>query len=670
MSELLQTLLDWIALHPYAFSAGVFCISLMESLVVLGLLVPGAALLFGAGALIATGALPLYPILFWTIAGAITGDFLSFFLGHHYHQRLRVMWPFRRYPELVNNGVDYFVSHGGKSIFMARFIGPLRPIVPAIAGMMNMSTARFLLIDVLACILWAPVYILPGVVFGASLGLAAEVAGRLVVLLVALIGFTWLGLWLIGSLIRLLRPHASSLLDRVLNWSRNHPHIQPLAGSLLDPDHPEARGLAALSALLFVMLWALPVISTQVLNGQLLGGLDTYLFQTLQQLRTPWADSAMVFISGLGAQRVLLPLLAGSVAWLLWRHRTKAALHWLAAYLCAGLLTWILKVTTRIERPIASLDGYAFPSAHTGMSVVTYGFLALLIARELPLSRRWLPYLSAGLLITPIALSRLYLGAHWLSDVLAGLSLGIFWVALIGIAYDRHPALRMPVIRLLLVAGTLLLLAGSWNARLHHTQDLALYASRVQTSPITRADWLEGGWESLPAYRNDLEGRQHQPMNFQWGGSLDTLRAVLAKRGWRRAAAIDPISAMNWLAPEPVIDDTPVLPEVHDGRHQALLMIAPRAVGDELLTVVRLWPSRRQLADSDEPVWLGKAALLYVEDGFPLLKYLRSAQDHTAPLKTLTSVLQQAVGIEIRPVTRAGVARDSGWQGQVLLAWE
>ena len=254
MSELLQTLLDWIALHPYAFNAAVFCISLMESLVVLGLLIPGAALLFGAGALIATGALPLYPIMFWTIAGAITGDVLSFFLGHHYHQRLRVMWPFRRYPEMVNNGVDFFVRHGGKSIFMARFIGPLRPIVPAIAGMMNMTTGRFLLIDIFACILWAPVYLLPGMVFGTSLGLAAEVAGRLVVLLVTVTACVWLGIWLINGFIRLARPHAASLLDRALNWSRGHPYIRPLAGSLLDPDHPEARGLAALSALFYVTL--------------------------------------------------------------------------------------------------------------------------------------------------------------------------------------------------------------------------------------------------------------------------------------------------------------------------------------------------------------------------------------------------------------------------------
>ena len=208
MDAWLQDLLNWISLHPHAFIIAVYVVALMESLVVLGLLIPGAALLFGVGALMATGALPIAPIMLSALAGAITGDFVSFLLGQHYQQRLRVIWPFRRYPRLVNRGVDFFVRHGGKSVFMARFIGPLRPIVPAIAGMMNMHTSRFLVVDVIASLLWAPVYILPGMVFGASLGLAAEVAGRLVVLLVVIAAIAWLGFWLISNLIRLLQPHA------------------------------------------------------------------------------------------------------------------------------------------------------------------------------------------------------------------------------------------------------------------------------------------------------------------------------------------------------------------------------------------------------------------------------------------------------------------------------
>jgi len=273
VENLLQPLLDWIALHPHAAGVAVFVIALMESLIVLGLLIPGAVLLFGAGALMSTGALPVLPIMLWTIAGAICGDLISFLLGRHYHQQLRVIWPFRRYPALVNRGVDFFCKHGGKSVFMARFIGPLRPIVPAIAGMMNMTIPRFLLVDIVAAILWAPAYILPGMVFGASLGLAAEVAGRLVVLLVTVVGLAMLSVWLIHSLVRMLHPHASTLVNRILNWSRHHPRIRPLAGSLLDSDHPEARGLAILSVLFFVTLWLLLLIMSQVHSGDFLHGI-------------------------------------------------------------------------------------------------------------------------------------------------------------------------------------------------------------------------------------------------------------------------------------------------------------------------------------------------------------------------------------------------------------
>jgi undecaprenyl-diphosphatase len=507
-------------------------------------------------------------------------------------------------------------------------------------------------------------------VFGASLGLAAEVAGRLVVLLVALTGFVWLGVWLINSLMRIMRPHAVSLTNRILDWSRNHPHIRPLAGSLLDPDHPEARGLATLSMLLFVTLWLLLLISSPVLHGQLLAGIDAYIFHTLDQLRTPWVDTVMVFFTGLGNQLLLAVVLAGSIAWLLWQGRIQAAVHWLAAYLCAGLLTWILKVTTGIARPLESIGGYSFPSAHTSMSLVVYGFLALLIARELPIARRWLPYSMAGLLILLIALSRVYLGAHWFSDVLAGLSLGIFWVALIGIAYDRHRAPALPVRQLLLVTGVLLLVAVSWQTRQHFSRELALYEPRLQMQSIGQTDWVKGGWESLPAYRIDLEGGHSQPINFQWGGSLVTLQLALIKQGWQPAPTLNPVSAMNWLAPKPDINTLPVLPEVHDGQHQVLFMIAPRKAGEELLTVVRLWPSNRRLAGSGNPIWMGKVASLYVESQLPLVSYLRPSDNYVAPLEKLLSTLQHRTSIETRSVSRAEPVTEINWQGQVLLAWE
>lgn len=668
MEELLKTLLDWVALHPYAFDVALFVVALMESLVVLGLLIPGAALLFGAGALIATGALPMQPVILWTIIGAAVGDIISYALGHHYHQRLRIIWPFRRYPVLVNRGVNFFVSHGGKSVFMARFIGPLRPIVPAIAGMMNMPVARFLVIDSLACILWAPVYILPGMVFGASLGLAAEVAGRLVVLLVVIAGIAWIGVWLASNLIRLLQPFALARMERLLTWSRNHPRIRPLAGSLLDPDHPEATGLTILVVLFFITLWLLLLILQQVLHGELFAGVDAYVFHTLADLRTPWADSVMLFLTSLGNSTVLTWIMLAACSWLLLKGCSKAVLHWLAVFTCAGLLTWILKHSTQVARPIPFDGSFSFPSSHAVMSVAVYGFLALLVARELPHTRRWLPYFGAGALIVPISLSRLYLGAHWFSDVLAGLSLGIIWVTLIGIAYDRHPAPPLPVRGLLLVTLLAAGLAVSWQSRNDRAGFHNVYAQDTRLLRITRATWRNSGWETLPAWRIDLEGRHEQPLNFQWAGSLQRLKQVLAGQGWQRPPLLSPLSALNWLAPEPALGSLPILPEVNDGRHQSLLLIAPHPAGAKYLTLLRLWPSGTELKDG-RPVWIGKAGRRYLDKTMPLISYLKSDRDYDQPLQELAGALQHDKRVAMNWRRRSLDAGDLQWDGSVLLAW-
>jgi undecaprenyl-diphosphatase len=670
MDALLQDLLNWIGQHPHAFVVAVYFVALMESLVVLGLLIPGAALLFGAGALMATGALPIAPIMLSASAGAISGDLISFLLGQHYQQRLRVIWPFRRYPRLVNRGVNFFVQHGGKSVFMARFIGPLRPIVPAIAGMMNMSTPRFLLVVVTASLLWSPVYILPGMVFGASLGLAAEVAGRLVVLLVVIAGIAWLGFWLISILIRLLQPYAASLLEKILEHSRSHPIIKPLAGSLLDPDHPEARGLATLSVLFFITLWLMLLTSKQVLHGHWFNGIDSYIFYSLQNLRTPWVYNAMVFIAQFGTQSVLAIVLAGGSAWLLWKRDTKAAWHWLAVYMSTGLLTWVLKNTVQINRPVDFQTGFSFPSAHTSMSMAVYGFLALMIARELPVQRRWIPYSAAGVVIFLIAMSRLYLGVHWFSDVFAGFSLGLAWVALIGIAYDRHPAPPLPVKRLLVVTLLLLIITGTWHTQRYYSQELAHYSPQVEIHRITLSTWKTIGWEQLPAYRMDIEGRNEQPMNFQWAGSLDTLQAALQQQGWKPATPFSPMNAMNWLAPDPAITSLPVLPQVNDGQHQELLLVAPHNSEDVHLTVLRLWPSDREILPANQPVWIGNIVYLYPERNLPLISYLRTEADYETPPNHLEEALGHSSQILMTRRTRGSVNTQLQWGGHVLLAWE
>ncbi|MES9896122.1 MAG: VTT domain-containing protein, partial [Candidatus Thiodiazotropha endolucinida] len=96
--------------------------------------------------------------------------------------RLRGFWPFNRHPATLQRGITFFQRYGGKSVALGRFFGPVRAIIPLVAGMLGMPPLRFLAANILSALVWAPAYLLPGIVFGASLELASEVAFRLVAL--------------------------------------------------------------------------------------------------------------------------------------------------------------------------------------------------------------------------------------------------------------------------------------------------------------------------------------------------------------------------------------------------------------------------------------------------------------------------------------------------------
>jgi hypothetical protein len=173
----------------------------------------------------------------------------------------------------------------------------------------------------------------------------------------------------------------------------------------------------------------------------------------------------------------------------------------------------------------------------------------------------------------------------------------------------------------------------------------------------------------LPVYRVDLQGKNVQPLNFQWAGSLQSLRDALQQTGWKQPPATSPLQAMNWLAPDPDISTLPLLPQVNDGRHQEMLLIGPQNGERGRLLALRLWPSDRQLLDGNTPVWAGNVAYLYRERDIPFVTYLRTASDFDTPLAQLQESLEQTgrVGMVVRQ--RAASGAPDTWQGNVLLAW-
>ena len=441
MSELLSQLVSWIGANPIWAGLAVFFVAFSESVAMIGLLVPGVVAMFGFGALIATGNLSFWPVFWWAVAGAVAGDGLSFWLGRHYQDRLRELWPFKRHPQTLQRGIQFFQKYGGKSVAIGRFFGPVRAVIPLVAGMLGMTPWRFLFANLLSALVWAPAYLLPGIVFGASLELASEVAFRLVLLLLLMLILAWLLFITARALFRLIQPHATQLVQRVFDWGQLHPGFRSISRALADPHHPEAKGLAGLATLLLVATLLFVLLTGVVLGGSLTAGLDQLVYTTLQSLRSPWGDHLMTAFSAPGDLASIL-IFAGGLGLVLWlRGDRRATYHLMAACLFGLLAPLLLKYSLQVPRPPGAgeaLGPWSFPSAHVLRAVTLYGFFSIMLARSLQREWRWLPYSLAALLIGAVSLSRLYLGAHWLTDVVGSLMLGTAWVAFLGIAYHRH----------------------------------------------------------------------------------------------------------------------------------------------------------------------------------------------------------------------------------------
>ena len=105
METALAALMEWTHANPNWAGLVVMAVSALESFLVVGLFVPGSVVMFGIGAMIAAGHMELAPTLAWATFGAVLGDGTSYLIGRFYHQHLRVMWPFRRYPQMIARGV-------------------------------------------------------------------------------------------------------------------------------------------------------------------------------------------------------------------------------------------------------------------------------------------------------------------------------------------------------------------------------------------------------------------------------------------------------------------------------------------------------------------------------------------------------------------------------------
>ena len=143
----------------------VLLVSLLESLAFVGTFIPGMIIVLFVGFASANGVLDLGDLIWFVAIGGIIGDSLSYYLGTKGTKFFRLENKFFKYSHL-EKGKEFFEQHGSKSIFLGRFIGPIRSIVPFIAGLTHLRKGVFLFWDIISGFAWATTILLLGYFFG------------------------------------------------------------------------------------------------------------------------------------------------------------------------------------------------------------------------------------------------------------------------------------------------------------------------------------------------------------------------------------------------------------------------------------------------------------------------------------------------------------------------
>lgn len=603
----LKPFIDWIHNNPELAWLGTFIISLAESLAIIGLIIPGSVMMTAIGILIGSGVVDFWSIMIAAILGAIVGDSLSYRIGYYFNEHIREMWPFRRYPQFLAKGEKFFLAHGGKSVFMGRFVGPVRPMIPVIAGMMRMPGLRFVCSNVFSAILWAPFYMLPGMLIGyASLELDPQTTTRFVVIVV--VGLIAIGLtaWLFKIIIHTLLRFIDRMLDRLWAFMKDHRTTKPLCLLLADPRHPHGHGQLTLAILTIVFIIIFSLFSLSVNLTPCWDSLNLACFNFAQSFVGPKGLKIAAVITLLGNKYILLSAMGIIAIFLLLRKKFWAAWHLAFIVTITVISAALLKHYVDSPRPgILSFNKNSFPSAHAALSIGCYGFLGVILARDL--SKHWrVAIFSLVVCICALVIAtRLYLGVHWVTDVIAGSLLGFICASIVTISYCRRITSRVPELIIIGIFTVALIIGMAWRLSPNFPPILqSAIKPATHEKTISMASWWNADSNSLPMFRLSRSGKPIQLFNLQWADSPEHIRQALEKDGWQSLPKFTLTAAIYSVTSDEKGRQLPYLPKLNNGKNSVLIMY--KTVGeDNVIAVVRLWPSNMIFTDSTLPLLVG-----------------------------------------------------------------
>jgi membrane protein DedA with SNARE-associated domain len=445
------------ALGPYTYIL-VGVLAFLETGAFVGLIAPGETVVVVGGLVAGQGEIDIWILIGLVWAAAVAGDTVSFLLGRRlgrdfllkHGSRVRIT------PERLAQVEAFLHKHGGPTILFGRFLGLVRALAPFVAGASRMPFGRFFPFDVIAAGAWATTFCLLGYFFWHSFDRVVDIAKKgafalgttVAVIVVAVVAYRYLRvpenrhrarIWIeeqferpaLRPLARLARP----VYRRVLlpAWRT----VAPWLRFLWERITPGQLGLELTSLLAVAAVGSFVFFATaNLVESRDVLGSDTRAFDISAKLETGWLDDVVEAFTDLGALTVTSTAVLAVTIFLLVRRR------WIEGIaLGAGMGLTVAAVhiaKAAVDRPRASDSlvetvGSSFPSGHAAYSIA-YIAISVAVAHAFEGTTRRATFFAGTIVLAAlIGLSRVYLRAHYLSDVMAGWGLGAAIFALCGI---------------------------------------------------------------------------------------------------------------------------------------------------------------------------------------------------------------------------------------------
>ena len=429
-------------LGPWTYAV-VGLMAFLETGAFVGLVAPGETVVIAGGVIAGQGEISLLPLIALVWLCAVLGDTTSFYVGRRLGRGfLERHGPrFKITAERLDQVDGYFDKHGGKTILIGRFIGLVRAIAPFIAGSSGLPYRRFVPYSIVGTGLWATTFCVLGYIFWRSFDRVASIAGQAIfgfgITVAVIVGIVvtyrrraeiraWLQAHERHPLLRPLFAVGRPIYRRVIRpvWNALIPQVRFLWGRVTPGD----LGLELTTALavggvgIFVFVLYLGELSHSLRPTPL----DTELLDLADHLYNEIAIDVAKVVSGFGALSTVLVLVLAVSLVLASRRRWMEALVlvvWLGASFAIVHIAKAAIDRPRPANPYVETAFSSFPSGHAAYATAWVA-IALIFTRRLGLVANTALVIGAIALTAAIGLSRIYLRAHYWSDVAGGWGVG------------------------------------------------------------------------------------------------------------------------------------------------------------------------------------------------------------------------------------------------------